>query len=296
VISLSSTVDMLRAMSTARRVTFSSFVLFNGPVKKALKDAARRGAHVSVRLNGYSYNGGAIPARNRDAARVLTAAGADARVVHVSDTDGPGLHLKAAVCDGVAFLDDRNWVQATDTVIRDDNPSDVRAIRNAASYHRAHCRSLQLDKGMALQDESALLQSGARHGIDVATEEIGFSNIFYALEKLARHGAHPRLVISSRGLCGKYFTAAQLLTRAGVRVRVSGQSEKFAIVGTRAWVGSANATSTAHDAAQLDWGMRTGEHRIVRALQSRFRALWNDAAPLPAGQRTVKTARGSQVA
>ena len=285
---------MLNAMSAARRVTFSSFALFNGPVKKALKDAARRGAHVTVRLNGYAYNGGAIPARNRDAARVLRAAGANARVVHVSDTDGPGLHLKAAVCDGVAFLDDRNWLQVGDTVIRDDNPSDVSAIRNAASYHPARCRFVQLDKETALQHECALLRSSAGHAIDVATEEIGFSSIFYALEELARHGAHPRLMISSRGLCGKYLTAAQMLARAGVRVRVSAQSEKFAIAGCkRAWVGSANATSTTHDAAQLDWGIRTGEQRIVHALQSRFRALWNDAAPLAARRRTVKTARGS---
>jgi phosphatidylserine/phosphatidylglycerophosphate/cardiolipin synthase-like enzyme len=297
VISLSSTADMLRAMSVARRVTFSSFALFNGPVKKALEDAARRGASVTVRLNGYSYNGGAIPARNRDAVRVLTAAGANARIVHASDTDGPGLHLKAAVCDGVAFLDDRNWLQARDTVIRDDTPSDVRAIRVAASYHRAHCRSVQLDKESALRNECALLRSAAGQGIDVATEEIGFSSVFYALERLASQGAHPRLLISSRALCGKYLTAAQLLTRAGVRVRVSAQSEKFAIAGTkRAWVGSANATSTAHDAAQLDWGMRIRERPIVRALQSRFHNLWNGAAPLPAPHRSVKEARGSGVA
>src|SRR5690349_1088766 len=100
-ISLSSTPAMLAAMHTAKDITFSSYFLRPGDeVEHQLLDAVSRGAHVTVRLNGYFYNG---PKRlldwNKQAVRDLTDARADVKMVHLRDGDGPMLHLKAAVCD-----------------------------------------------------------------------------------------------------------------------------------------------------------------------------------------------------
>jgi len=275
---------MLQAMSAARSVTFSAYVLWPGRVEQALKDAVRRGAHVTVRLNGYFYKGSEEMLRdNRNAFRLLRGLGADVQIVHRSDTDGACLHAKAAVCDGVAFLDDRNWLDSGDTVLRDDGPAAVRAIRNAASYRSGHCRGVQLDKGSALKSESGLLRTSQRDRVDVAAEAIGFWNVYGALKNLADAGAKPRLLISKDGLHKKYLHAARLLEKAGVRVRVAATREKFAVVdGTRAWLGSANPTSAYRDANQVEWGVRTRDSSIVKALESHFNAQWRAAAPLPA--------------
>jgi hypothetical protein len=192
------------------------------------------------------------------------------------------MHLKAAVCDGVAFLSDRNWSKYDDTIIRDDAPADVHAVHAAALYSAGYSRRVQLDKLSALAAESRIITPNGG-GVVVATEAIGYpSPVYSSLRSIAKSGAHPKLLISNYGYKElKHRHAAQLLEDAGVRVRVTHSCEKFAIAGRKqAWIGSANATSTHWNADEIEWGLRTRDPRIVRALESRFNRMWNTARRL----------------
>ncbi len=283
-VSLSSTAEMLRAVHTAKNVTFSAYVMRRGSaIEEALKSAAAHGAHVSVRLNGFfnGHNGTAqMYADNVDAVAQLNNARVDARLVHYADNDGPSLHMKAVVCDRVAYLDDCNWVGRDETVVRDDNKTDVQAIQKAASYMHVNARLVQLSKARALKSEAALVRSSA-DGVDVIAEEVRSSPVFKALQKVARAHGNVRLLVSPDGVKGTYRDAVEQLKGAGVRVRVSHRTEKFAVSRNgRAWIGSANATSLKFDGDQVEWGLRTHNSTIVRALHSRFDAAWRDSTPL----------------
>ena len=70
------------------------------------------------------------------------------------------------------------------------------------------------------------------------------------------------------------------LSSQGVRVRVCDDSEKVAVAGNRAWLGSANATSPYGRGAMTDWGVCTREPQIAREVRSRLEAQWRNAAPL----------------
>lgn len=283
-LSLSSTPDMLAAMRGAKDITFSAyFIQPKGAVERTLEEAANRGAHVTVRLNGYFFGSRSdMLAGNKQAVRTLKTLGANAKIVHCNDGDGPLMHLKAAVCDGVAFLDDRNWTQSGDTVVRDDERSDVEAIRRAASYVPASCDGVKLDKAGALADEAALVRGSRGKRVSVAVESISVKGILYsALLRLARAGFRAHLLISKYGLNGKYRQAAQRLQQHGVFVRVAATDEKFAVVGKRAWIGSANGTSSHPHGDQFEWSVRTKSPAIVRTLQSRFNSEWSAAVPLP---------------
>lgn len=289
-IAVASTAAMLRAMRTAHEVTLSSYVLPPGPVERGLEDAARRGARVTVRLNGYFYGGRSwMLQANESAVRRLKRLHADAAIVHRRDRDGACLHLKAAVCDGVAFLDDCNWrADGRDTILRDDGPAAVGAIRRAASGDvRAAARGIALDKASALSAEAALLRA-SRGPVDVEAESIGFWSVYSALKRLAQHGAACRLLISKYGATGKSGHAAALLARAGVRVRVAPSDEKFAVAGGTAWIGSANPTSAFLDGDEVEWGIRTRRADVVNALASRFNAAWKAASPLPKSEERAR--------
>ncbi len=283
----SSTARMLESMRTARSVTFSAYVLWPGKIEQALAHAADRGARVTVRLNGYfgAHAGTAAMLRdNQRAVRALRRAGADARIVHRSRSDGPALHLKAAVCDAVAFLDDRNWAGSCNTVVCDEKPADVRAIRTAAAYGSAHCRQVQLDKRSALKSEATLLRTSRGDRVEVVTESIGYSSVYNALKILAQSSVKPRLLISRQDLRTDLHQA-QCLEDAGVRVRVASGCEKFAVTaGHGCWTGSANATSPYYNGDQIDWGARTGDARMVQMLRTRFNAQWHASAALPAAR------------
>jgi hypothetical protein len=244
---------MLDAMKTARRVTFCAYFLKPGPVERSLEDAARHGAEVHVRADGDLYGDckAKMPA-SRAAIRALQRLHADAAFVHTSDDDAPGLHMKAAVCDGVAFLDDCNWSRGGDTVIRDDKPSHVRAICSAILERAAPpAGGLCLTKASALDAERRMLQ-------------------------------HPRcrVLVSERSFKSHRAThdAAVSLQKAGVDVRIAKASEKLAVAGERGWVGSANATTSNFNGADIDWSLTTNDARTVRALKRRFDARWRDAA------------------
>lgn len=281
---LASTARMLCALRSARSVTFSAYVLRPGPVERALEAAAGRGARVQVRLDGYLWGGSrAMAEANRDVVRALRRAGADARLVHLADADGPGLHMKAAVCDGRAFLDDCNWNMTGDTVVRDDTPADVRAIRNAALQRDVPMAgNLRLTKADALAGEAAVLRAHVKKAV-VETEALHSSSISSALRKLAQAGAHCRLLVSEREAAHDKQTQRMMasLKKAGVDVRTVRSSEKLAVAGaSRAWVGSADATSTYYDGDRIDWGLGTRAPHLVRALQARFNSHWKSAKPL----------------
>src|SRR5438270_14005125 len=107
-VSLSTPSAVLNAIEHARAVTFAAYLLPRGAIRDALEDAARSGSRVQVRLEAAPYGSGAggIAQLNKQAIKELRKSGVDARLTHRPDT---GLHIKAAVCDGIAYFDDRNW-------------------------------------------------------------------------------------------------------------------------------------------------------------------------------------------
>jgi hypothetical protein len=273
---------MLDAMKTARRVTFCAYFLKPGPVERSLEDAARHGAEVHVRADGDLYGDckAKMPA-SRAAIRALQRLHADAAFVHTSDDDAPGLHMKAAVCDGVAFLDDCNWSRGGDTVIRDDKPSHVRAICSAILERAAPpAGGLCLTKASALDAERRMLQHPRCRQVDVQTEDIGRGEVSKQLRELAARHVRCRVLVSERSFKSHRAThdAAVSLQKAGVDVRIAKASEKLAVAGERGWVGSANATTSNFNGADIDWSLTTNDARTVRALKRRFDARWRDAA------------------
>lgn len=276
---------MLLAMRSARNVTFSAYLLHPGPVEDTLIAAAKRHAQVQVCLEAHPYRGTPrMAADNRAAVRALREAGADARLISRAAGDGPAMHMKAAVCDGAAFLDDRNWNRAGDTVIRDDVPAHVRAIAAVLGGEDAAADGLAFDKDNAIRLESQVLATVRSGHADVETETLGSSVVSGALRRLAKAGVHCRLLVSSVAVkqqWGRTRVEAASLKRDGVDVRVTKSNEKFAIAASKcAWVGSANATSPHDDGDCIDWGLSTRTPEMVRALENRFNAYWRDAKPL----------------
>jgi hypothetical protein len=256
------------------------------PVEQALEAAAQRGARVQVRLDGYLWGGtAAMYAANARAFVGLRLAGADVQIVHLRAGDGPGLHMKAAVCDGVAFLDDCNWNGDNDTVLMDADAAQVRAIRRAALQHDvAAVGALSLDKRDALRDEAGMIRRAKRgEAVNVESEALHPSAVTGALREAAKAGARCRVLISEYSFKTNAKTRAEAasLEKAGVFVRAVGSSEKLAVVGARhAWVGSADATSTWLDGDRIEWSVHSASPPIVRGLAAHFRAHWKDSKAL----------------
>ncbi len=273
-------------MHTARSVLLTAYTLRPGVMLDALEEAARRGARVTVRLEGspYADPSGELAAANKRVARELRRLGADATLAETNARNGPALHMKAAVCDGIAYLDDRNWPDGGDTILRDDFHTDVAAIRSAALKGRAkHTPEFSTDKRDALWSERGLLAS-ARHAnsVDVESESFGAgSGVYGALKQLAASGIHCRLIVSKRDLNDRSRHALESLAQSGVAVRVSDSDEKMAVVdNSRAWVGSANATSAFPNGDQIDWGLRTNAPDVLRHLSRRFAATWRNSVTM----------------
>lgn len=285
-IALTSTSAVLQALGTAKQVTFSAYILRRGgAVERALEAAAKRGAQVHVRLDGYVFGGNAgAAAMNAATVDALRALHADAQIVHRSDGDGPDLHAKVAVCDGVAYLDDCNWTKNGDTIVREDGRSYVRAIRRAVLDREcASAGPLSLTKSDALAAEARTIRAGVRTGsVDLESEEIGSSAISKMLRQLASEGVRCRVLISKSAFKEHSAThkAALSLQRAGVDVRIVRSSEKFAVDGDRVWIGSANPTPTYRDANCVEWSLTSSAQRIGHALKARFDAHWRESAPL----------------
>ena len=286
-LTLSSRPRMLDAIRGANEISLGAYVLGRGGMLDALASAAARGARVRVVLaGGDGVPAGDIPRANEDAARRLRAAGAIVEIADSRTGRSAALHAKMALVDGVAYLDDCNWTaSAGDTILRDDRPADVAAIRDALDCDTGDAPSedFATQKRDALASEAALLADARTGGGQVAieSESFGFGNAVYReLERLAANGAHPRLLVSQRDLVGnrRERSALEKLVAEGVRVRVTTASnEKFALAGGAAWIGSANASADWIRPDQLDWGARTYDTAVVTHLRANFESRWNGA-------------------
>ena len=256
-VELSSSGALLAAMARAKEVAVEAYTL-HGAVLRAAEDAAQRGAHVVVRLAGQLYgdHAGPLARENARLAGELRSAGAEVTLER-------GLHAKEISVDGALYLDEKNW-HADDLVLRDSDAAGGGSIP-----------ATKLD---ALAAERQLLRGArAADGVVVESESFGCCNdVFYALRNLGRNGAAPRLLVSARELRGNDRERRVLdeLVSDGVRVRVCKDSEKLAVAGDRAWLGSANATVAAGKWNMIDWGLCTGDAPIASAVRGRLEAEW----------------------
>jgi hypothetical protein len=261
-LTLSSTGQVCRALAAARRINVSAYTL-HGAVLRAVEAAARRGASVSVELEGRPYHDAKrhLAAENQRLARELRAAGAYAALGHP-------LHAKAIAADSALYLDGKNF--SGDDVLLRATGKDIATI--------------PMDKRDALALEAGLFDdTRAGDGPIVESESFGsFNAVERALRDLAQRGGSPRLLVSRRDLRKDAAERRVLdeLSGQGVRVRVCDDSEKLAVAGNRAWLGSANATSPYGRGAMTDWGVCTRKPQIVREVRSRLETQWRNAAPL----------------
>lgn len=262
-LSLSSVGEVVSALASAPDVAVEAYTL-HGPVLRAVEAAARRGARVTVALDGLPHNdpNGRLAAENRRLAGELRTAGA---VVSL----GEPVHAKTIRAGGTLYLDEKNWGRG-DLVVREDDAAAARAI--------------PMIKHEALAREAALLDAAPKDaGVIVESESFGCCNAVYGrLGALARAGAAPRLLVSERELRGnaREREVLERLVNEGTQVRVCSDSEKLAVAGDRAWLGSANATVAFGTSDCIDWGIRTADAAIVQAVRDRLEAQWGRAKPL----------------
>lgn len=288
-ISLSSAAAFVAACDRAQAISLSAYVLqTEGPVRGALVAAARRGAHVSVLLQRDPYGdaGARQGAENRETVRVLRAAGADARL---TDPAGPAWHMKAAVVDGEAWLDDRNWAaDGKETILRDSDPDDVAVVTRTLAGTPSRDGHLRTTKHDAIGLEATLIRAAGTKPVAVESESFGTGAIYNALLARARAHLPTRLLVSSLELGGsggsKEARRLQRLQSASVAVRVVDNDEKIALTGDAAWVGSGNATyAGGANGDQIDWGMAVRRRALVDGVRANFERNWDAARPF-AGQ------------
>jgi hypothetical protein len=267
-LSLSSVPDVLTRIGSARDVAFGSYFLPRGAVRDALAGAARRGAHVAVTLQADPYRNPFGARCNADAARALRAEGAD---VSLLPSDSAPFHLKAAVCDGVAYLDDRNWTKrGPEIVVADDDPTDVSLVRDALGGQGGADAALATRKDVALSREIALVEGARGAPVIVETERVATSPLTRALREHARGGAPTTLIVAGASRRSRQEASAiKQLAADGVVVRTGGSNQKLALAGGTAWIGSGNATgASGRSAGQLEWGMLTRNATLVGAVAS----------------------------
>jgi phosphatidylserine/phosphatidylglycerophosphate/cardiolipin synthase-like enzyme len=265
-ISLSSSVQIAARIAGAREIAFGSYFV-PGAMREALVAAARRGAHVEVTLEKAPYEDrtGSLARLNAASAAALHAAGAE---VHLLSGDAPPYHIKAAVCDGVAYLDDRNWPAHGGTIVADDDVRDVALVREAIAGRGGADETLATRKDVAVQREAALIEGAGRVPVVVATESFGAGAISSALRHHAALGATTTLIVN-RAHANRAVLAG--LERAGVVVKNSVANEKLVLAGDAVWLGSANATyAGGEDGAQTDWGLVTRDPAFVAAVRERL--------------------------
>jgi phosphatidylserine/phosphatidylglycerophosphate/cardiolipin synthase-like enzyme len=265
---------MLARIGSARDIAFGAYLLPHGPVRDALVAAAQRGAHVAVTLQADPYRNRFGARGNAESARVLRAAGASVTLLESAATP---FHIKAAACDGVAFLDDRNWtLRGPEIVVADDDPRDVALVREAIAGRGGADAALATRKDDGLRREVELIEHARKAAVIVETERVGTSPLTEALRRHARSGAPATLIVGrTKQHSPLESSALAKLARDGVRVCEGGKNEKLALAGRTAWLGSGNATgANGRGAGQLEWGMTTKNPAIVGAVRA---ALARDA-------------------
>jgi hypothetical protein len=196
--------------------------------------------------------------------------------------------MKAAVVDGVAFLDDRNFPgDGRDTIVRTRDAGEVRMVRAALSGQGvakgASTQRFATEKRAALRLEAGAILGGSGDRVDVESEAFGFSAVSKALRARALGGAHVRLLVAEREFRGAGTQERRGLARliaAGVSVRVGASDEKLCVAGDRGWVGSANAT---FPEPMIDWGLATRSKPMLGAIRSAFERNWDAARAVPNG-------------
>jgi mRNA-degrading endonuclease toxin of MazEF toxin-antitoxin module len=278
-VSLSSVPRVLAHVAAARDVAFGAYFLPpRSAAAGALLDAAHRGAHVALTLQSDPYRNPYGARGNAAVARELRAAGGEVRLL---PSDEAPFHLKAAVCDGVAYLDDRNWTKrGPEIVLADDDPHDVALVREALagrSGGAARESGLATRKDDALRRELELVESAGARPVVVETERVATSPLTRALEGRALAGEPTTLIVGRAAHRSRTEAhAIAELKRDGVDVRSGGANEKLALAGDTAWIGSGNATGVSgRNAGQLEWGMLTRDPAIVGAVRT---SLERDAA------------------
>jgi len=274
-LSLSSVPEVLAHIRTAHDVAFGAYFVKPGSLRNALTSAARHGAHVAVTLQADPYRNPDGAQANADTARLLRDAGAQ---VTLLPSQRVPFHIKAAVCDGVAYLDDRNFTPGgPEMVVRDDDPNDVALVRDALRGHGGDDATLATRKDAALASELALVEKAGTAPVVMETERVGTSPLTRALQQRAAAGLPTTLVVAQGPHDSRTERSALAqLTHDGVDVRYSGRNEKLALAGDAAWIGSGNATGAAgRGAYQLEWGLVTRDPALVGAVRA---ALARDAA------------------
>jgi phosphatidylserine/phosphatidylglycerophosphate/cardiolipin synthase-like enzyme len=276
------------ALAGARDVRLSAYVLGRASaVTRELEAAADRGARVAVRLDGAPASGSQrrddrVARENAATVAALRAHGIDARLTDGSLYD---LHLKAAVVDGCAYLDDRNWTP-TDSLITTRDAPDVACVEAAIAGSITQTPDLAMTKAAAIAREAAFIAASPADRIDCASESFGATSVSKALAARAVAGSHVRLVVSSAALAPGASQERAALTRlaaAGVEIRVANEADKVCVGGQSAWVGSANATFSPGP-PMIDWGLTTNDAAIVRAAAATFARDWERG-------RTIDSAR-----
>ena len=275
------------ALADAREVTLCAYTLSSvGPIVRALEAAADRGARVAVRLDGHPTFGHAGSPSDASLGAAVRALADHGVHVTVTGANEPPAHLKAAVVDGVAFLDDRNWAACGDeTIVRDDAAADVDSIGNAIAGRPSAFCSVALEKSAALALEAATIAAAQGDSIDVATESFSGCAVSAALAARAQAGTHVRLAVDARVLAadrsGRERTLLDHLVARGVEVRAVASDSKLALCGDRVWIGSANATYA--PGPMSDWGATTDDRDIIGRLSSGFDRAWQTGTPIGAG-------------
>lgn len=278
-VSLSSVPRVLAHVAAARDVAFGAYFLTpRGAAAGALLDAARRGAHVALTLQSDPYRNPYGARGNAAVADELRAAGAEVRLLPSGEAP---FHLKAAVCDGVAYLDDRNWTKrGPEIVLADDDPRDVARVRDALAGRAggapppaqddANATGLATRKDEALRRELALVERAGAQPVVVETERVATSPLTRALQRRALAGEPTTLIVGrERHHSRTEAHALAELRRDGVDVRSGGANEKLALAGDTAWIGSVNATGVSgRNAGQLEWGTLTRDPAIVGAVRA----------------------------
>lgn len=292
-IALQTAAGFVSAVEHARTILLTSYSLHPGSVLGALEAAARRGAAVHVRLERDPLDDAAATLHRANAAAVaaLRAAGASAELTGPNE---PALHLKAAVVDGVAWLDDRNWAGgAAERIVRDDRADDVAAVASALAGGPGAGRDLATTKAGAQQLEASVIRTAGAAPLAVESESFGNGAIYSALLARARSHEPTRLIVAGReaAQAGNRTERAHLahLAALGVEVRAGDPkhdlNEKLAVGGSGGWVGSANATSARGAAGeQRDWGLTTREPGVMDGLRAAFERNWSAARPWTATQ------------
>lgn len=289
-IALDSAAGFIHTLAGAQRIALTAYTLRAGRVLDALTAAAERGARVAVRLERDPLDDAAGTLHHDNAAAIaaLRAAGATAEATGRGE---PVLHLKAAVVDGVAWLDDRNWASGgAERIVRDTDPGDVAAVRSAVAGGPGGDGDLATTKSAAQRLEAEVIAQAGTAPVVVESESFGNGTIYGALLHRAEAHLPTRLIVAGREAAeaGNRTERAHLahLAALGVEVRLGDPKhgdldEKLVVAGTGAWVGSANATYARGAAgAQRDWGMATREPAVVAGLRSAFERNWSAAQPL----------------